>query len=82
MNKDMDNNRVVVQEKSKRAYVGKAGSLFRDFQSELKKVEWPKRESVVRSTLLVLLVVTFFIVYISAIDSGLSKVFYWLKLLR
>jgi preprotein translocase subunit SecE len=42
-------------------------------RSELSKVEWPSFQEFVGSTLIVLVLVLFFAIYLGIIDLGLSK---------
>jgi preprotein translocase subunit SecE len=44
-----------------------------DVGREMKKVSWPKRDELFRSTLTVITTVAFFAIFFALIDSGLSK---------
>ncbi len=47
--------------------------FFREVRLELAKVDWPNLQEFVGSTLVVLVLVCFFAVYLGIIDLGLSK---------
>jgi len=49
-------------------------TYLKEVREELKRVSWPGREEVYQSTLLVLLVVGFFVVYVGIIDQILVQV--------
>lgn len=48
-------------------------SKFSGMVSELKKVTWPKFSKVLKQTGIVLAVVLFFLIIVTAIDSGLTQ---------
>ena len=50
-----------------------AVQFFREVRGELSKVEWPKFNEFVGSTLVVLFLVCFFALYLGLVDLGLSK---------
>ncbi|HBT51255.1 MAG TPA: preprotein translocase subunit SecE [Petrotoga sp.] len=45
---------------------------------EAKKINWPTRKELLNSTLVVLIVIAIFAVYLFAIDFGLLQLFSWL----
>lgn len=47
---------------------------------ELKKVTWPDKNTLVKSTILILFVVTFYTVYISVLDIAFGSMFRFLKI--
>ena len=47
--------------------------FFQEVRFELSKVEWPKRNEFIGSTIVVLALVCFFALYLGLIDLGLSK---------
>ena len=47
--------------------------FFQEVRFELSKVEWPKPQEFIGSTIVVLVLVCFFAVYLGLIDLGLSK---------
>jgi preprotein translocase subunit SecE len=51
----------------------KAGSYFKEVVEEMKRVTWPNRQEVYQSTLLVLAVVGFFILYVGIVDQILIQ---------
>ncbi|MDG4657850.1 preprotein translocase subunit SecE [Ectobacillus antri] len=48
-------------------------TFFGDVGREMKKVSWPKRAELVRSTITVLVTVVFFAVFFAALDMGISS---------
>jgi preprotein translocase subunit SecE len=48
-------------------------NFFGDVASEMKKVSWPKRNELVRSTLTVIATVVFFAVFFAILDMGISS---------
>ncbi len=48
-------------------------NFFKDYKSEIKKVVWPTRQTVVKNTLIVLVMCLFVGIYIAALDFGLAK---------
>ena len=47
--------------------------FFNEVRVELSKVIWPSREEFIGSTIIVLVVIAFFSVYLGVIDFGLSR---------
>lgn len=47
--------------------------FFQEVRIELSKVDWPNFQEFVGSTLVVLVLVCFFAVYLGVVDLGLSK---------
>ena len=48
-------------------------------KQELKKVTWPNRDTLVKSTILILVIITVLTVYVTGLDLILSKIFYLLR---
>jgi preprotein translocase subunit SecE len=48
--------------------------FFREVAAEFRRVNWPNRAEVARSTVVVLVVVVVLALYLGAVDVGLSKV--------
>ncbi len=48
-------------------------NFFKDYKSEIKKVVWPSRETVVKNTLIVLVMCAIVGIYVAALDFGLAK---------
>ncbi len=48
---------------------------------ELKKVTWPNRDTLVKSTILILIIIVILTIYISGLDVLLSKLFTFLRAL-
>jgi preprotein translocase subunit SecE len=48
-------------------------NFFSDVASEMKKVSWPKRNELVRSTLTVIATVVLFAVFFAVLDMGISS---------
>lgn len=51
-----------------------AFSYFKEVQQEMKRVTWPSRQEVYQSTILVLVVVGFFIIYVGVVDQILIQI--------
>lgn len=49
-------------------------AYLKEVREEMKRVSWPSRQEVYQSTILVLLVVGFFVVYVGIIDQILIQV--------
>ena len=78
MSKETENKPVKKAEKNKKPNVFvRIGRWFKktfsDMWSELKKVTWPKFPTVVKQTGVVLAVVLFFLVIVTAFNLGLSE---------
>jgi preprotein translocase subunit SecE len=58
-------------------WTGKAKQFYLDVRSEMKKVSWPGRQEVVGTTIVVVIAVFFFGVYLGLVDlllqQGLAK---------
>ena len=50
-----------------------------DFQQEFKKIEWPKKDLVVRSSIITIIMVLFFTIYVAGSDFLLSKFIFGIK---
>ena len=48
-------------------------AYLRDVKAELSKVEWPKREEVVKLTLVVLIISATFALYLGGLDLAFTK---------
>ena len=59
--------------KKKPNWFKRAGAKIKETFSELKRVTWPKFGAVVKTTGVVLVIVLAFLVVISAVDFGLTK---------
>jgi preprotein translocase subunit SecE len=55
-------------------FLGRVQQFFREVTAEFRRVTWPSRTEVVRSTTVVLAVVFILALYLSAVDVGLSRV--------
>ena len=55
----------------------RVGLFYRQVINELKKVVWPTREMLTTYTAVVLVFVAFIIAVVSAIDTVLTKVVFW-----
>lgn len=53
--------------------IKKMTQFFQEVQFELSRVEWPKFDEWVGSTIIVLVLVCFFAIYLGVIDFGLVK---------
>lgn len=47
--------------------------FLRDVAKEMKRVSWPKREELMKYTVVVIVTVLFFVVFFAVIDLGLSE---------
>ena len=55
-------------------FLGRVQQFFREVAAEFRRVNWPSRAEVVRSTTVVLAVVLILTLYLSAVDVGLSRI--------
>ena len=55
-------------------FLGRVQQFFREVAAEFRRVNWPNRAEVVRSTAVVLAVVFILALYLSAVDVGLSRI--------
>ena len=55
-------------------FVGRVQQFFREVTAEFRRVNWPSRAEVVRSTAVVLAVVVILAFYLGAVDVGLSRI--------
>ncbi len=55
-------------------FLGRVQQFFREVAAEFRRVTWPNRAEVVRSTVVVLAVVFVLALYLSAVDVGLSRI--------
>lgn len=53
--------------------VGRLSQFIRDVRSELKRVSWPSAREVKNTTIITLIAVIFFAVYLFAVDQALSR---------
>lgn len=56
----------------------KIKKFFKDFKGECKKVTWPSGQTVLKNSLVVIVVVVIVGVVLFAIDTGLSSIIDWL----
>lgn len=54
-------------------------NLIKDFQLEFKKIEWPKKDFVLRSSIITIFMVIFFTIYIAGSDFILSKIIFGIR---
>jgi preprotein translocase subunit SecE len=55
-------------------FVGRVQQFFREVAAEFRRVNWPSRAEVVRSTAVVLAVVVILAFYLGAVDVGLARI--------
>ena len=55
-------------------FLTRVQQFFREVAAEFRRVNWPSRSEVARSTVVVLVVVIVLALYLGAVDVGLSKV--------
>ena len=53
--------------------IGRLAQFSRDVRAEMKRVSWPTAKEVRNTTLITLVAVVFFAVYLFAVDQGLSR---------
>ncbi len=53
--------------------VGRLAQFSRDVRAEMKRVSWPTAKEVKNTTLITLVAVVFFAIYLFAVDQGLSR---------
>jgi preprotein translocase subunit SecE len=53
--------------------VGRLGQFSRDVRAEMKRVSWPTAKEVKNTTLITLVAVVFFAIYLFAVDQGLAR---------
>ena len=54
-------------------------NFMNDFQLEFKKIDWPKKDLVIRSSIITLFMVLFFTLYIASSDFVLSKIIFGIR---
>ena len=52
---------------------GRIGQFLHDVRAEMKRVSWPSATHVQNTTIITLIAVVFFAVYLFAVDQGLSR---------
>ena len=57
----------------------KLGVFAEEIKLEMKRVEWPTRKAVAKSTALILTIVVIVTLFVSLIDAGLSQAFLLLR---
>ncbi len=67
------------------SFPARLGKFFRDVRAEMKRVSWPSLNEVKNTTIITLVAVIFFAVYLFAVDhiwvfllNGLSRVLNWM----
>ena len=53
--------------------VGRLGQFLHDVRAEMKRVSWPSLNQVQNTTIITLIAVVFFAVYLFLVDQGLSR---------
>lgn len=53
--------------------VGRIGQFLHDVRAEMKRVSWPTLQHVQNTTIITLIAVVFFAVYLFLVDQGLSR---------
>jgi preprotein translocase subunit SecE len=54
-------------------FLGRVKEFFQEVAAEFRRVNWPSRQDVASSTMLVLVVVFVLAMYLGAVDVGLSR---------
>ncbi len=55
-------------------FLGRVQQFFREVAAEFRRVNWPSRAEVARSTLVVLAVVVILALYLGAVDVALARI--------
>jgi preprotein translocase subunit SecE len=58
---------------SQQGFPGRIGQFLRDVRAEMKRVSWPTLAHVKNTTIITLIAVIFFAVYLFAVDQALSR---------
>ena len=53
--------------------IGRLAQFFRDVRAEMKRVSWPAAKEVKNTTVIVLIAVIFFALYLFVVDQGLAR---------
>jgi len=64
-------------EKKDNGVFQRIGKFFREFRSEIKKISWPTFAEVVKNTIITLVVVAIFAIFIGLFDWGVSALRDW-----
>jgi len=64
-------------EKNGNGIFQRIGKFFREFRSEIKKISWPTFAEVVKNTIITLVVVAIFAIFIGLFDWGVSSLRDW-----
>jgi preprotein translocase subunit SecE len=65
--------KVVERERGQAGGPGRIGQFLHDVRAEMKRVSWPSASNVQNTTIITLIAVIFFAVYLFLIDQGLSR---------
>jgi preprotein translocase, SecE subunit, bacterial len=57
----------------------KKQKFLSNFQAEFKKIEWPKKDLLIRSSIITIIMVSFFTIYVSGSDFLLSKFIFGIR---
>ena len=57
-------------------------AFLADFQVEFRKIEWPTRPNVIKTSMIILIVTIFFTSWVTALDFMFSEIFVKLKSLN
>ncbi len=60
-------------------WVGRIGQFLHDVRAELKRVSWPTLQHVQNSTIITLVAVIFFAVYLFAVDHALAQLIWGIE---
>jgi preprotein translocase subunit SecE len=63
----------VRRDRGQQSPLGRIAQFLRDVRAEMKRVSWPSVNEVKNTTIITLIAVIFFSVYLFAIDQGLSR---------
>ena len=69
-----------IQNKTKnKMTVNRKKSFSTNPKQELKKVTWPNRNTLVKSTILIIVIIIILTFYVAGLDLAFSKLFYFLR---
>ncbi|MFP4662111.1 MAG: preprotein translocase subunit SecE [Halanaerobiales bacterium] len=58
---------------AKQSFLGKIGKFFRQVKAEMKKVNWPNKDDLLKNTTVVVVTILAMIIFIGIVDLTLSN---------
>ena len=71
--------KVTVKKTKNTSTTARKPSFSTNPKQELKKVTWPNRDTLLKSTILILVIIVVLTIYVTGLDLVLSKLFYFLR---